>query len=174
MPGLAAFGRLKAGAARRWQAAQRDHASLDHLGRGYRHYQARHGNQLAAAITYFSFLALFPLILLGVSVTGFVLAASQNLQDKLFKQITTQVPGSFGDQLKTAIDTAIHQRAAVGVIGLVGVALTGLGWIDNLRTALDTLWGNDLRQQSFLGRKVADALVLLGLGLGLVISVGIT
>jgi membrane protein len=174
VPGPGVFGRLKAGAGRRWQDARARHAWLDHVARGYGHYQGRHGDQLAAAITYFSFLALFPLILLGVSVTGFVLAASKHLQDELFNQITTQVPGSFGDTLKRAIDTAIHQRAAVGVIGLVGVALTGLGWIDNLRTALDRLWGNDQRQQSFLGRKVADALVLLGLGLGLVISVGIT
>ena len=88
--------------------------------------------------------------------------------------ITRQAPGGFGKTLSQAVDTAINQRAATGVIGLVGVALTGLGWIDNLRTALDTLWGNDLRQQSFLSRKLSDALVLLGLGLGLVVSVGIT
>jgi membrane protein len=174
MPGLGAIGRLKDRASRSWQDARAKHPWLDHVARGYGHYQNQHGDQLAAAITYFSFLALFPLILLGVSVTGFVLASSHNLQDKLFKQITTQVPGSFGDTLKAAIDTAIHQRAAIGVIGLVGVALTGLGWIDNLRAALDTLWGNDQRRQSFLMRKLSDALVLLGLGLGLVISVGIT
>jgi len=174
MPGLRALGRLKAGASRRWQAARAQHAWLDHVARGYGHYQNRHGDQLAAAITYFSFLALFPLILLGVSVTGFVLAASKDLQKKLFAQITEQLPGSFGDTLNSAIHTAIDQRAAVGVIGLVGVALTGLGWIDNLRTALDSLWGNDLRRQSFVARKLSDALVLFGLGLGLVISVGIT
>lgn len=174
MPGLGAFGRLKAGVSQRWQAARAKHGWLDHVARGYGHYQNRHGDQLAAAITYFSFLALFPLILLGVSVTGFVLAASKDLQKKLFDQITKQVPGSFGDTLNSAIHTAIDQRAAVGVVGLVGVALTGLGWIDNLRTALDSLWGNDLRQQSFVARKLADALVLFGLGLGLVISVGIT
>ncbi len=169
-----AFGRLKAGVSRRWQDARRNHPWLDHAARGYGHYQKQHGDQLAAAITYFSFLALFPLILLGVSVTGFVLAASQDLQKRLFAHITSQVPGSFGTTLSHAIQTAIDQRAAVGVIGLVGVALTGLGWIDNLRTALDSLWGNDLRQQSFLMRKLSDALVLFGLGLGLVISVGIT
>src|SRR4051794_3037612 len=129
MLGLAAFGRLKAGAVRRWQAAQRDHAWLDHLGRGYRHYQARHGDQLAAAITYFSFLALFPLILLGVSVTGFVLAASPDLQQQLLDNIAQQAPGGFGDTISTAIKTAINQRAVTGVIGLVGVALIGLGWI---------------------------------------------
>ena len=174
MAGLAAFGRLKARATGRWQQARRRHGWLDHTARAYGHYQGRHGDQLAAAITYFSFLALFPLVLLGVSVTAFVLAGSPHLQGELFDHIAAQAPGGFGDTLKNAIKTAIHQRAAIGVIGLVGVALTGLGWIDNLRTALDTLWGNELRQQSFVKRKLADALVLFGLGLGTVVTVGIT
>jgi membrane protein len=172
MPGW--LGRLKARAGERWQAARRRHGWLDHLADAYGHYQGRHGDHLAAAITYFSFLALFPLILLGVSVTGFVLASSQDLQKRLLAKVAAQAPGSFGDTLNSAINTAIHQRAAVGVIGLVGVALTGLGWIDNLRTALDTLWRNDLKQQGFVKRKLADAVILFGLGLGVVISLGIT
>lgn len=172
MPGV--FGRLKDGAVERWRAARRRHGWLDHLAAAYGHYQGRHGDQLAAAITYFSFLALFPLVLLGVSVTGFVLASSPDLQKKLLARVAAQAPGSFGDTLSHAINTAIHQRAAVGVIALVGLALTGLGWIDNLRTALDTLWRNDAQQPPFLKRKLADALVLVGLGLALVISLGIT
>jgi len=174
MPGLGWIGRLKSRAADRWSALRRQHPWVDHAASGYAHYQKRHGDHLAAAITYFSFLALFPLILLGVSVVGFVLASSPDLQHQLFAKVTAQLPGSFGDTLNTAIQTAINQRAAVGVIGLVGVALTGLGWIDNLRTAIDTLWGNDLRQQGFLKRKLSDVLVLAGLGIGLILSVGIT
>ena len=174
MPGLGALGRLKTRAGERWQRARREHGWLDHLAGAYGHYQGRHGDQLAAAITYFSFLALFPLILLGVSVTGFVLASDTHLQRELLSHVASQAPGSFGKTLSDAIKKAIDQRTAVGIIGLVGVALTGLGWIDNLRTALDTLWGNDLRQQSFIKRKLADALVLFGLGLGLVVTVAIT
>jgi len=172
MPG--AFGRLKARAGERWRAVRRRYGWLDHVVEAYTHYQGRHGDQLAAAITYFSFLALFPLILLGVSVTGYVLASSPDLQKELLDHVAAQAPGSFGKTLNSAIGTAIRQRTAVGVVGLVGLALTGLGWIDNLRTALDTLWRNDDRQQPFLRRKLADALILIGLGLGLVITVGIT
>lgn len=172
MPG--AFGRLKARAGERWQAARRRHGWLDHVAEAYAHYQERHGDQLAAAITYFSFLALFPLILLGVSVTGYVLASDTHLQRELLSHVAAQAPGSFGKTLSDAIKKAIDQRTAVGVVGLVGLAWSGLGWIDNLRTALDTLWRNDLRQQSFVKRKLADALILFGLGLGLLVTVGIT
>lgn len=171
---MAGLSQLKAGATRRWQELRKRRPGLDHTVSAYQHYQARNGNQLAAAITYFSFLALFPLVLLGVSVTAFVLAADPHLQNELLSNVTRQVPGSFGSTLKTAIDTAIKQRAAVGLVGLVGVALTGLGWIDNLRTGIDTLWGFPGRKRSFLAKKLADALVLTGLGLGVVFSLGIT
>jgi membrane protein len=163
-------GRVRA----RWQRLRQQRPGIDHLASGYQHYQDRHGNHLAAAITYFSFLALFPLILLGVSVTGFVLASAQHLQNELFTNLAEQLPGSFGRTLTDAIKAAIRQRTTVGVVGLAGVALTGLGWIDNLRTGIDTVWGLPERKRSFLAKKVADALVLAGLGIGVLISLAIT
>jgi membrane protein len=156
----------------RWQRLRQQRAGIDHLATGYQHYQSRNGNQLAAAITYFSFL--FPLLLLGFSVTGFVLAAAPHLQSELFANVAKQLPGSFGQTLIKAILAAIRQRTAVGVIGLAGVLLTGLGWIDNLRTGIDTLWGLPARKRSFLAKKLADALVLAGLGIGGLVSVAIT
>lgn len=158
----------------RWQRLRQQHPWIDHVANGYQHYQSRNGNQLAAAITYFSFLALFPLLLLGFSVTGFVLAAAPHLQTELFSNVAKQLPGSFGKTLTDAISSAIRQRTTVGVIGLAGVLLTGLGWIDNLRTGIDTLWGLPGRKRSFLAKKLADALVLAGLGVGALVSVTIT
>ncbi|HEX4726955.1 MAG TPA: YhjD/YihY/BrkB family envelope integrity protein, partial [Jatrophihabitans sp.] len=107
------IGRVKA----RWQRLRQQRPGIDHLADGYRHYQDRHGNQLAAAITYFSFLALFPLALLGFSATGFVLAAAPHLQTELFNHVAEQLPGSFGKTLTDAIKAAIRQRTAVGIIG---------------------------------------------------------
>jgi len=158
----------------RWQRLRQQRPGIDHLATGYQHYQSRNGNQLAAAITYFSFLALFPLLLLGFSVTGFVLVAAPHLQTELFANVAKQLPGSFGQTLTKAISSAIKQRTTVGVIGLAGVLLTGLGWIDNLRTGIDTLWGLPVRKRSFLAKKAADALVLAGLGLGTLVSLAIT
>lgn len=147
---------------------------MAHTVNGYQHYKANHGDHLAAAITYFSFLALFPLVLLGVSVLGFVLASSPHLQNELLNHISSAVPGSFGDAIKSAIDTAIRNRTGVGIVGVIGFALAGLGWIDNLRTAIDTVWGIPAAKRSFLAKKLSDALVLLGLGLGVVVSLALT
>ncbi|MDQ2836659.1 MAG: YihY/virulence factor BrkB family protein [Actinomycetota bacterium] len=171
---MAGIGGLKQRATDRLRQLRQARPGLDHVMSGYQHYQRQQGNQLAAAITYFSFLALFPLVLLGVSITAFVLAAEPHLQTELFNRISEQVPGSFGGTLRNAIDKAIQQRAVVGVIGLVGVLLTGLGWIDNLRSGIDTVWGLPQRGGSFIAKKLADAVVLVGLGIGVVVSLGIT
>jgi membrane protein len=167
-------GGLRDRAGRAWRTAEQRHPALSHVVRAYRHYQDNRGDHLAAAITYFSFLALFPVILLGVSVTGFVLASHQGLQNDLFDAIRRNVPGGFGDTLKQTIDGAIRNRGTVGAVGLVGLALTGLGWIANLRAAIDTVWGLPPVKRPFVKAKLADAVVLVGLGLGIVVSLALT
>ena len=96
---------LKDAPTARWQALRREHVWLDHALRGYGHYKDEHGDHLAAAITFFSFLALFPLILLGVSITGFVLAGNATCSRELFDKIAKNAPGGFGNTL-----TRHHQR----------------------------------------------------------------
>ncbi|MDQ1721742.1 MAG: rane protein [Pseudonocardiales bacterium] len=174
MPLTAALAKLRPGVARRWQALQQARPAIAHLVAAYRHYQANHGNDLAAAITYFSFLALFPLVLLGVSVTGFVLASRPDLQKQLFSNVSSGLPGGFGDTVRQVIQGAIDKRAGVGLLGLAGVALAGLGWIANLRNAIDAVWGIPAKKRSFLASKAADALVLAGLAVGVAVSVGLT
>lgn len=147
---------------------------LDHLVRSWVVYKAHHGDHFAAAVTFFSFLSLFPLILLAVSITGFVLRAQPSLQQDLFDAIADNVPGSFGDTLSESVDKAINARAGVGVIGLGGLLLTGLGWVANLRAAIEGVWGQEPAPRPFVKAKLADLLVLVGLGLGAVLSIGLT
>ncbi len=158
----------------KWAALQRRYTWLRHVLSAWELLGRNNGNQYAAAITYFSFLALFPLLLLAVSVTGFVLHAHPAAQQDLFAHITDKAPGGFGDTLKSSLQTAIDKRAGVGVIGLAGVLLTGLGWIGNLREAIDGVWGRRPAKQNFVMSKVTNLLVLAGLGLGIVVSLALT
>lgn len=166
--------RTKDGATGRWRRWQDEHQWLRHVVDAWALLQRHHGSQYAAAITYFSFLALFPLLLLGVAVTGFVLSSHPELQQSLFDKIAEQVPGSFGTTLSDAVHTAIEKRTSVGIVGLVGVLLTGLGWIGNLREPIDAVWGVARAKKSFLGERLSNLLVLAGLGLGLLVSIGLT
>ena len=58
---------IKEQASARWNSAQSRYAWLAHIVRAWDRYMANNGNQYAGAITFFSFLALFPLILLIIS-----------------------------------------------------------------------------------------------------------
>jgi membrane protein len=147
---------------------------LAHALRAWKQLGNTNGSLLAAALTFLSFLALFPLILLGVSVTGFVLKGDPSLQTKLLNHITSQAPGTFGTTLKNVVSTAIKARTGVGIVGLVTTALTGLGWISNLRVATEQVWGHQPPKRSFVQAKAADSIVLFGLGLGLLASVVLT
>jgi membrane protein len=164
----------RAGAAARWAALKERYTWLRHIVSAWVLLQRNNGSQYAAAITYFSFLALFPLLLLAVSVAGFILHSDPALEQDFFAQLTDKVPGAFGKTLKESVQAAIDSRAGLGLVGLAGVLLTGLGWVGKVRTAIDAVWGRTARQVNFVKAKLANLVVLAGLGIGAVVSIGLT
>lgn len=137
-------------------------------------YSERYGNHYAAAITYFSVLSLFPLLMIGFGVAGFVLAGSPTTLVELKEGITSAAPAGLGETLNDVVDQAIESRGTVGVIGLLAAAYAGLGWMGNLRDALTAQWGQDKQQRPFFSTLVSDLLSLVGLGIALVVSFGLT
>jgi membrane protein len=168
------FGRLKGASSARWAGLKRRHPKLRHVVDAWNLLSANNGGQYAAAITYFSFLALFPLLLLAAAVTGFILHAHPAAQQSLLNHITANVPGDLGKTLGSSINTAISQRTGVGIIGLLGVLVTGLGWVGNLRAAINAVWGAKPAKDNFFLVKLRNLVVLLGLGLGVLVSLGLT
>jgi len=166
--------RVKDAASLRWRQAKDRYRWLSHLVAAWERFNENRGGQYAAAITYFSFLALVPLILLAVSIAGFVLANDPKRLQDLFDQISSSLPGDFGTTVKRAVTTAINNRTGVGLVGLLGVLLAGLGWIANLREANNAVWGNPPRKGKLLAKKLADFVALVGLGLATLVSVGLT
>jgi membrane protein len=169
-----ALTRAKAGASARWNELKRRRPAAAHVASAWKLLQDNNGSQYAAAITYFSFLALFPLLLLAVAVTGFVLHSHPAAQQSLLDHITANVPGDLGATLQSSVRRAINARTSLGIVGLVGVLITGLGWIGNLRAAIDGVWGRRPAKRNFFAAKLANLLVLAGLGLGIIISLGLT
>lgn len=56
------------------------------------------GNYLAAILTFYAFLSIFPLLLLATSILGFVLEGRQDLQEQILDSALAQFP-IIGDQL---------------------------------------------------------------------------
>jgi membrane protein len=147
---------------------------LDHLVRAGESYSERYGNHYAAAITYFSVLSLFPLIMIGFAIAGFVLVGNAALLTEIKEGIAEGVPSGLGDTINEVIDKAIESRSTVGVLGLLAALYSGLGWMSNLRDALTAQWGQENKSRPFLSTMGKDLLALLGLGLALGVSFGLS
>jgi membrane protein len=138
--------------------ARKKRPFLDHLIRMYGRYQADGGDRLAAGVTFYWFLSLFPILLLAISVLGFVYG------DDAAAKVSNGLSGYLPDQLvKTIGETLESAKGKAGVLGLLGLLLSGLGWIDGLREAIRSIWHQNIKAGNFLTRKVVDIVVLVGL-----------
>ncbi|MEU9109685.1 YihY/virulence factor BrkB family protein [Streptomyces xanthophaeus] len=131
-----------------------------HAWRSYERLDRVHWTRLAAAITFISFLALFPLITVGAAVGAALL--SQEQLDKLQKSLAEQVPG-ISDQLD--LDALVANAGTVGLVAGVILLFTGIGWVGSMRDCLRAVWDKDDEDEGNpVVRKGKDGLVLLGLG----------
>ncbi|MCX4674768.1 YihY/virulence factor BrkB family protein [Streptomyces sp. NBC_01433] len=131
-----------------------------HAWRSYETLDRVHWARLAAAITFISFLALFPLIAVGAAIGAALLSDKQ--LDKIEGKITEQVPG-ISDQL--GIDNLVAHAGTVGVVAGALLLFTGIGWVGSLRDCLRAVWEvDDAEEGNPVVRKLKDAGLLLGLG----------
>jgi membrane protein len=151
------------------------YAWFDHVMRAQERYQDSKGDFYAAGITYFTVFAMFPLLMVGFAVGGFVLSRQPELLAQIEERIKSTVSGDFGQELISLMDSAIQSRTSVGVIGLATAAWAGLGWMANLREALSQMWGV-LRHDppGFVRTKLSDLLALLGMFLAIVVTIALT
>lgn len=81
-----------------------------------------HTNELldrAAALTYYGFLAVFPILLLAVSLLGLVGTSAVN---RVLDNMQQLAPGSVHDVLRTAITQVRSSRGTGGTLAVAGVA----------------------------------------------------
>jgi membrane protein len=146
---------------------------FDHLVRAAQRYKADHGDRLAASLTMYLILALLPLMLLAMSVLGYVLANDPEAQAEVFGKVTSVLPG-VGSQLSDALGTVKDSRATVGVVGLAGLLFSGLGGIDALRDALRLMWHQNVDAGGFVKKKVSDVLTVGALAVTLAVSFAVS
>ncbi len=147
---------------------------LDHVMRAQQRYNDCNGDFYAAGITYFTIFALFPLLMVGFSIGGFMLARRPELLGEIEKRIREAVAGDLSQQLIQLMDSAIASRGTVGVIGLAAAAWAGLGWMANLREALSQMWEQHKNKSGFVATKVSDLIALVSTFLAMVVTVALT
>ncbi len=156
---------------------------LDHLIRAVGRYQADTGDRLAAGVTFFGFLSFFPLLALSVSLLAVFLGP--DAKDTVIDTVNDYAPGLAGQLGLDALlapageqgEAGGGKQRAVGIAGVLafaGLLYSGLGWVDALREALRTIWHQNVLAGNFLVKKLKDIVILAGLGLTLVLTIGIS
>jgi membrane protein len=129
---------------------------------------------MAAGVTYFAFLGLFPVLLLAASVFGLFLAGDALLQQELFDAILRTFPGGLGEQLVHEVSSVVDSAGVTGLIGLVGFVYAGLRTVDKLRIGMELIWKGRVEKPDVLRDNLQDLLALVVLGGIGVLSLGLT
>jgi inner membrane protein YhjD len=94
-------------------------------------------NYLAALITYYAFVSLFPLLLLLTTALGVVLAGRPDWREDIVNSAVSQFP-LLSDQLNQP--GALSGGTTAVVIGIAGALYGGLGVGQALQNAMDSIW----------------------------------
>lgn len=171
-PVVQRFEALQQKTATRLRNVRTERPWFDHLVRAVRRYDGENGEQLAAALTFYSFLAFFPMIALAYALLGYVVYFNETFRDYLIQSLDDYLPG-----LAAQLDVEQIARARVNasVIALIGLSWAGLGWAANLRESIRVLWGRAPRSAgNFFLLKIRDLAIMAFLGVMLICSVAAT
>lgn len=137
-------------------AGRRRSAMFDHVWRARQLYSEVHGGRLAAAIAYHAFFAAFALALVAYAVLGFLLEFNVNLVAEVNSFLRANLPWLDTEEIRGS-------RRTVGVVGLAGVVLTGIGWIEALRSSQRLVWRVAQQPGNPVFRRLIDLAMLVGL-----------
>lgn len=114
----------------------------------------------AAAMTYYGIFSLFPLMLLGIALTGRVLRSSDAAHDRMITLIVQLLPQG-QDQLRTLVDGVIEANGTAAGIGAVTLLWAALSWFQVIDTNVNAIWAVE-QSRSYLKRKLFALGMVLG------------
>ena len=128
---------------------------------------------LAALMAFYGFLALFPLLLLLVTVLGLALHDNPSLQQRVLNSALSDFP-ILGDQIRQNIHTLRASALATGV-GALGLLWGSLGVTQAAQFAMAQIWNVEGRDRpGFVPRLVRGLLFIATLALGVALTTLLT
>jgi membrane protein len=159
---------------------------VPHLLRAVERYFARLGTEFAAAITYFSVLAVIPILLFLFSLAGLFLTV---LRPELLAPLADAVAATVGSadpatrqQILDLISNALSNWRGTSVVTVVTAVYSGAGWMGNLKNAVRAQWRPEFDLQGQGGGNIVvttlkgyavNLLQLFALVLAMVVTFGL-
>ncbi len=124
------------------------------------------GGNLASLITYYGFVSLFPLLLVAVTVLGFVLHDRPDVQQRVLDSALSNFP-IIGDQIQANVKTVRGSGIAL-FFGIIITLYGGLGIANVSQNAMNRIWGVPRYAEPGFFPRLARSLGLIGtIGLGI-------
>ena len=119
------------------------------------------GGSMVSLIAYRAFFSLFPLLLLMITILGYVLAGNDELRKEVVNGTLSQFP-IIGNQLKGGELKGSGVALAVGIVGSV---LAGIGVILETESTFNRCWGvPKTAERGFVGLRLRAIILLVVLG----------
>ncbi len=126
---------------------------------------------LAAGLSYYAFLSLFPLLAGAIAVLGFFLP-SATVQTRVLQFFERYLPGS-PQIIERNIQGIVTVRGVLGIVGIAGLLWTGSVVFSGLERAINRTWGTPVRRPFYL-RKLRDIGLAAAMGLTFYLSMGLS
>lgn len=167
-PATGALAAVKRAPARSKAVFERQRArygAVDVLYRTFKRYSEDDTGSYAAALTYYTFFAVFPLLLFGAAMLGYLTFGNDELRQEIFRNAVNGIP-LLKDALRPeGLDLIEAKRNTLALTGLGLAIYTGTGMLVALGHALDRIYGVDNEGNFFQKRlRAVKWLALLGLG----------
>ncbi len=145
-------------------AGRKRSPTFDRVWRAWQRFLEADAGRLAAAISYYGFFAAFSLVTVVYSILGRILGAND-------KGLVPTVDNYLSQSLPWVLETARQVgRGEVTAIGSVALVLSGVGWVEALRSSQRAIWRLEEHPGNWLIRRIVDLGMLIGLGLLLGLS----
>jgi membrane protein len=118
------------------------------------------GGPLSSSVALAGFLSLFPLLLVGIAVLGFLSAGDVDFPEEVVEELGLE--GRAATEVIDVLDAAENSRQAASLVGLIGLAWGGLGVAGALEKAVNATWQATARG---IASRLVGAMWLAGAGL---------
>ena len=126
---------------------------------------------LAAAISYYLLLSVFPFLLGLISLSSFFVDEPA-IQERVFRAFQYLIPVS-QDFVLNIINSVIDARGAIGIISVILLLFGCLAFFNAIRKSLNAAWGIH-KSRSFIRSQLTNFAMVLGVVLLLFISLAVT
>jgi membrane protein len=157
----------------RLERARARYGLLDVGVRTFKRYSEDDGSSYAAALTYFTFLSIFPLLAFGLAALGYVTFGNEELQRDLFRAGVDAAP-LFRDALRPRGLEFIENNRRQLALSALGLALySGSGAIVALEHGLNRV-NHVAEEPNFVSKRLRSLGWLAVLGIAALASVGLS